>query len=387
MSEEVPREVCAGCARPRSVCFCEHVTQLATRTDILVLQHPKEEHMPIGTARMASLCLPRAKIAVGVELEGHPLVRALLGDAGARPVLVYPAPDARDLTTLSPDDVGTLVVLDGTWALAKKLYRKNPWLRGLPRVRFVPPRPSGYEIRREPRPDYVSTIEALAYALEALEGRDFSALLRPFSAMVELQKRMRDERRASRHVHARRGARPRVPDVFLAPERIVCLVGEANAFPRKIPFAPKDELVHVLAVRLVTGERFEELIRPSGPLAEATPFHTRLSEAELAAGGEASEVVARLGEFLRPGDVLASWGHYAPTLLRELGARIPDDRLDLRAVTAQAIGRRPGTLEAHAETLGPPPAPCGRGRGGVRLALVRDVARSLAVLRGSTPRA
>lgn len=383
MTDEAPRVVCERCRRPASVCFCAHVSEIPTRTRVLVLQHPKEEHMPIGTARMASLCLPSARIAVGVELHDHPLVRALREDPTARPVLVYPAPDARDLATLGPDDVGTIVVLDGTWALAKKLYRKNPWLASLPRVRFVPPRPSGYEIRKEPRPDYVSTIEALSYALEALEGGDFSAMLRPFRAMVETQKQIRDERRTSRHVHARSGRKPRVPEIFLHPERLVCLAGEANAYPRSEEGAPKDELVHVLATRLATGETFERLLRPKSALAPSTTFHTRLGEDEIHGGEAPADVVAALEGFFREGDVAVSWGHYAAGLLHELGARLPARRLDLRVVVAHAERKRPGTLEGYAATLGPEPAPLGRGRGGERLALVREVARALVRERSS----
>ena len=59
----------------------------------------------------------------------------------------------------------------------------------LPRYAFEPDRPSEYRIRREPRAEYVSTIEAVVQALAALEGdrERFAPLLAPFRAMVDAQ--------------------------------------------------------------------------------------------------------------------------------------------------------------------------------------------------------
>jgi len=53
------------------------------------------------------------------------------------------------------------VLLDGTWSQAKALWWRNAWMLKCQRVILGPSRPSRYgQLRREPRRDGLSTIEA-----------------------------------------------------------------------------------------------------------------------------------------------------------------------------------------------------------------------------------
>ena len=62
-----------------------------------------------------------------------------------------------------------ILVLDGTWSQAKTLWWRNAWLLKLPRIVLTPREPSMYgRLRKEPRRDYVSTLEAIADVLPAL---------------------------------------------------------------------------------------------------------------------------------------------------------------------------------------------------------------------------
>jgi hypothetical protein len=65
-----------------------------------------------------------------------------------------------------------IVLLDGTWSQAKALWWRNPWMLRCQRVILGPKRPSAYgQLRREPRRDGLSTIEAAAMLLAALDKR------------------------------------------------------------------------------------------------------------------------------------------------------------------------------------------------------------------------
>ena len=65
-----------------------------------------------------------------------------------------------------------VVLLDGTWKEAKTLWWRNPWLLKLRRLVLNPQRPSRYgRIRREPRREALSTLEAAALLLKHLDGR------------------------------------------------------------------------------------------------------------------------------------------------------------------------------------------------------------------------
>ena len=64
------------------------------------------------------------------------------------------------------------MLLDGTWSQAKALWWRNPWMLKCQRVILGPRQPSRYgQLRKEPRRDGLSTIEAAGLVLGALEKR------------------------------------------------------------------------------------------------------------------------------------------------------------------------------------------------------------------------
>ena len=72
-----------------------------------------------------------------------------------------------------------IVLLDGTWSQAKALWWRNAWMLKCQRVILGPKQPSRYgQLRKEPRSDGLSTIEAAGMLLGALEKRpDIAATL------------------------------------------------------------------------------------------------------------------------------------------------------------------------------------------------------------------
>lgn len=386
MTEPIePRADCGRCARPLVACYCEHVTPVETRTRVVVLQHPRERHKAIGTARIAALCLPNAEILVGVDFERDERARSLLADPEAPAILLYPSPGARDLRSDPPKGPVTLVVLDGTWSQARTLLRDNPWLQGLPRVAFTPDRPSEYRIRREPREDFVSTLEALVHALGMLEDGDparFRSLMTPFRAMVDLQVKFAAAvseprwRRPRRHLET---AGSRLPALLLEP-RLVCMVGEANAWPydRELGGPPHPhELIHCLA-RTVDGEAsFERVIAPRLPLSDSPIEHALLSADELAAGVRIEAARSAWERFVRPDDVLCVWGHHARAMMQRDDLRLPERWLDIREVARDHLKARSGSAEELVERRALPWRSAGLGRGGKRLGMLVAITRWL----------
>jgi DTW domain-containing protein len=376
--------MCWRCRRPRRVCYCAAVRSIETRTRVVILQHPRESDVAINTARIAELCLTSSTLHVGLDFTADRGLHTALSNADAPAILLYPSEGAKDLASEPPPGPVTLVVIDGTWWQASKLFKLNPFLRELPRYGLTPSAESRYRIRREPAAHCLSTIEALAAALALLEGRPdgFPELLQPFDAMVETQLEFvaRENRpRHRRDVVARE--RPLVlPILSERPESLVVGYGEANAWPYASPGAHAPEVVHWAAVRPATGERFEAYVAPRGPLAPSFEAHSRLV-ADRIRGGEARQDFARrLSAFLRPDDVLASWGFYASELLRAEGVVIPP-RLDLREAAIHVLGKRVGQLDDYVAALGAVSAEAwAAGRTGVRLAAMEGL---VARLRGA----
>ncbi len=361
------------------------MTPLATRTRVVVLQHPRERDKAVGTARIARLCLPNSEIFVGVDFAENQRLARLLADPVQPAIVLYPGPDARDLRSEPPRAPVTLVTIDGTWHQARTLMRDNPALARLPRYAFAPERPSEYQIRREPRPDYVSTIEALSVALGALEGdpERFRALLTPFRAMVAMQLEFAGRSVRGRHREKRRGeqtARARLPDALLAPE-LLCVTGEANAWPHDRALrraAHPHELVHWLAQRIGSrDDSFEVVLAPRLPLAKSPIVHALLSEQELINGEPLSALHARWPDFTSGQDVLVCWGPYALNLLRREGLALPEQVIDLRKVVGDYLQCRAGSLEELVAQRGLTYEARGRGRGGERLGMLVAATRWL----------
>ncbi len=371
------------------VCWCVGLPSIETLTRVVVLQHRRERDVPIGTARMAALCLPNAELHVGVDWDGSEVLSRAVGDPDRPAVLLYPGPGAVDVLSDPPRGPVTLVVVDGTWWQARNLIRRSATLAGLPRYAFAPPRPSEYRIRREPAAECVSTIEALVHVLGALEGDParFLPMLEPFRRMVDAQIAYATARRVSRQKRSRatRPVATRVPRALLeAAEHLVCVIGEANAWPHRDRRHP-DELVRWIAYRPATGEILDAIACPTHPLAPLTTSRLGLDEDTLEAGSTLPGIVARWRAFVRDTDVVCTWSKYAARLFASEGAFMPARVVDLRDALRVVDGVRPGALEAYAGGDGAPvgdpgrSAPWPRGRGGLRVARLAAI---LSLLRG-----
>ena len=376
------RAVCLRCNRPESMCWCAHVPAIATRTRVVILQHPRERYVAIGTGRMTAMCLTSASLHLGVEFADDAAVRAALADPERPAALLWPGEWAIDIAESPPTGPITLVVIDGTWSTAKKVVRKNPFLASLPRYAFAPAAPSAYRIRREPRDDYVSTIEAVVHVLTVLEGDRFQPMLAPFTAMVDGQLDCQSRLRGARVRHRRN--KLHLPRTRLASElasdRLVCVMGEANAFPyHEGESSPPDELVQWSARRLATGEMFSAVIAPRQRLAPSTTSHTALSEERLRAGEALASFHDRWRAFVREDDIVCAWGHYARRLLLDDGGYLPEGYVDLRRALGDNLRMKAGSIDDVGERIGLVASPSmGEGRGGERLARVVDVATHLA---------
>ncbi len=387
------RSVCPRCRRPTVVCYCAHIPTLPTRTKIVLLQHPRERRMGIGTAHMAHLALPNSILRVAYDFSSDPVVQALVATPSPSFVAVlFPGPDARDVTTLPPDQDLTLIVLDGTWSQANSLLRSNPALAALPRVAFAPRKPSDYRIRRQPAELCVSTIEALAEVLSMIEppGLSFERLLDPFQAMVKQQEYFATEVNSRRHhmtATTRAHQRPPRFDARLQAlwPRIVCVQGEANAWPLSEPLRPKPEIVHWTAYRPATGETYEAIVAPREPLGPATPAHIALSAERLMDGVDVATWQTSWQAFRKDDDIIVAWGLYYAGVAQEDGISLGNtnvtdgsDIIDIRAEITRYLQQRVGTLDRCLEQLDGTRVPLEiTGRAGYRLSALGGVVRAL----------
>ncbi|WP_434518672.1 tRNA-uridine aminocarboxypropyltransferase [Pseudomonas sp. NFX1] len=183
----MPRPRCERCQRPLDHCLCPLIPSLASRTRIVLLQHPSETAHALNTARLAALGLNNAELRLGEVFDG---LDELLATPGYRAALLFPGDQAQVLTAYTEvdDQPLLLIVPDGTWRKARKLLYLNPMLAALPRVTLGAVAPSRYRLRKAPEAGALSTLEAVVEALNVLEQPvSFDALLKPFDALIEGQ--------------------------------------------------------------------------------------------------------------------------------------------------------------------------------------------------------
>lgn len=192
------RAMCAACLRPQATCICHCATPLASRTGILILQHPMEVHNAKNSARLLHLCLPGSTIAVGESFHEDALAALLAGPR--RAVLLYPdtqgdaslgiapPPPFDPAWTQAPEQL-LLVVLDATWRKSRKMLYLNPSLQRLPRLPLRGMPASHYRIRKAHAPDQLSTFEAVTYALGQIENSEekYQPLITAFDNFVHQQ--------------------------------------------------------------------------------------------------------------------------------------------------------------------------------------------------------
>ena len=191
------------------------------RLFVLVLQHPQEKREALATAAASCAALRRSALVVGLSWPN--LARALgrpadprqwaalyLGSARPaslgleREIIVL---DRTGVPTADQDEMlrglEGVVLLDGSWSEAKTLWWRNPWLLRLHRLVLNPRHRSRFgHVRREPRREALSTIEAAALLLKHLDGGPEIE-----TALLDRLDRLIGEARTARSTQARKVAR------------------------------------------------------------------------------------------------------------------------------------------------------------------------------------
>jgi DTW domain-containing protein YfiP len=185
-----PSADCPHCHKPMTLCVCDGIVPFENKVSVLILQHPQEQDRTLGTARLTSLHFRDAVMKIGLSWPSLGKILGRTADPHCWAVLYLGSVKA---ASLAPDreivfvnrkgelerdqdalmrDIEGIVLLDGTWSQAKALWWRNAWMLKCRRVVLGPRRPSRYgRLRREPRRDGLSTIEAAGMLLSRLERR------------------------------------------------------------------------------------------------------------------------------------------------------------------------------------------------------------------------
>lgn len=201
------RELCYQCLRPLANCFCRYLEPVDTGVKFVFLMHPKEaKHQRTGTGRIAHVGLVGSEILVGIDFTKHARLCELLADERYYPMLLYPGEDA---VTASHADfrarIGNkqllVIVIDSTWFCSHKMIQYSANIMALPKLSFSGSYRSIFTFKREPKPEYISTIESCYYLVKELQSADVvdaslsvESLMTAFKAMITFQLQKENDR-------------------------------------------------------------------------------------------------------------------------------------------------------------------------------------------------
>ena len=188
-SSETSLNKCYKCFRPFETCYCKDIVSIKTGIKFVFLMHPKEAYkQKTGTGRLAHLTLEDSEIIVGVDFTENPRLNTLITDEKYFPVVMYPSEDAWTATDYRENPPHTLkeacegktllvILVDATWACAKKMVKLSKNLHTLQKISFTAGYKSIYTFKTEPQEDFISTIETCYYLLKELSEGQFSTTL------------------------------------------------------------------------------------------------------------------------------------------------------------------------------------------------------------------
>jgi DTW domain-containing protein YfiP len=179
----MPRLYCPRCAYPTKTCVCHAIEETQYQTRVVVLQHPDEVKHAKNTARLISLVIPETEVAVGESAEDFAELSGRFANDSAA-VVLFPTTDSIALDiSAGREPIDTLIILDGTWRKARKMWLMNPWLHKLRVCHLRGTDQSAYSIRKTSVRGGMASIEAVAHGLELLEGGSTKPLRNALMAM------------------------------------------------------------------------------------------------------------------------------------------------------------------------------------------------------------
>ena len=225
------RPHCTGCRLVLSHCTCALRRTLATRAGVCLLMHDTEPLKPSNTGWLIADVVADTFAFGWARTSVDPALLALLREPQWQPCVVFPTEGLADGRAVAdvqalqaaaqasaaghaPGPRPLFILLDGTWAEARKMFRHSPWLDHLPVLGLTGGGPSRYWLRHASADGQWCTSEVAARCLE-LAGDGAAATL--LTAWLDLFTERYELARQQRAVRPDSAAQRRLAAVAPAP--------------------------------------------------------------------------------------------------------------------------------------------------------------------------
>ena len=168
---------CKYCMLLPYLCICAIKKTTISQSAFLLLMYDDEILKPSNTGRLIADLIVDTEAYIWSRTQPNPAMLRLLNDPKWFPMVVFPAEYAEEnreliaqhaLPALIADKQPLFILLDGTWAQAKKMFRKSPYLNSFPVLSFSPEKLSEYLVRKATKDNQLATAEVASLVLESL---------------------------------------------------------------------------------------------------------------------------------------------------------------------------------------------------------------------------
>jgi DTW domain-containing protein YfiP len=215
------RSYCSTCFRPVTSCICHLFANVDNPINVVILQHPSEVQQSKGTVTLLANSLTNCQVLVGECFDEHQDFLTLVEKYQSHLYLLYPGENAQCISELAPftksngadsqrintepmnqqdqPQVKCLVLLDGTWKKAYRMFMINKCLQNLPTLMLPTDIDSHYRIRKVDKVGALSSLEACCHALSMLEQQPdkYQEIVNNFIKFNEFQLSFNQQNRIS----------------------------------------------------------------------------------------------------------------------------------------------------------------------------------------------
>jgi DTW domain-containing protein YfiP len=179
------RKRCPKCEFILERCLCSSLQSIPNKTTLIILQHPSEKNHALNTVQLMTKCFEKIYVLSGENFDHEKELLQII--ESHKCALLFPGENA---STLTKNESGFthLILIDGSWKKAKKIFFSSEILHSLPRVCIKAEIKSEYKIRQSSMDNGLSTLEAAIQALTFIEPElDCESLKSAFAKMIDFQ--------------------------------------------------------------------------------------------------------------------------------------------------------------------------------------------------------
>jgi DTW domain-containing protein YfiP len=172
------------------LCICSLKKTVETQSAFLLLMYDDEILKPSNTGRLIADLIPDTFAYIWSRTDPNEDMLNLVTDPQWFPIVVFPAEYAESKRVIKHYQAQQqqnnsvkrplYILLDGTWAQAKKMFRKSPYLDNLPVLSFAPETLSQYLVRKATKANQLATAEVASLVLESMGEQNNADLLALF---------------------------------------------------------------------------------------------------------------------------------------------------------------------------------------------------------------